>query len=283
MATNSETIFIDNCIDTESIDIIRKFLDNFNKPNVFRGMYRDVDDFFKEIEFNTYLVKYFSRMSKEQKNVSGSGFEEEKKRMNQDCLMYAERLNILAKKKYDKFTTLSRKYQRERYQYKESSAWKVFFQKGTKEEYEKMITGIEPCLYWTMLQFSILISDLEKAQLVSPNSDSKNIETLITLLESLQETPENELQQPLENELQQTPPVSYLQPGDGYGDKTTLLSTDAGGNRRHRRHTHRRHHSTHYHKSVKRSKKGKKIMKSHTRKRHTRARKQNRRRNRSRK
>jgi hypothetical protein len=292
-------ILVDDCIDVKSIKIIRDFLtDFFDKSNSFRGMYREVDDFFKEIGFNTYLVKYDSRMSKEQKNNAlGSDFEEEKKRMNQDCFTYAERLHTLAKEKYKKFTTLSQKVQREGYQYTPSPAWKKAFGIGTKERYNKMITEIEPCLYWTMLKFSELILrlelglelGLENEQLVSANSDSKNIKKLISLLELLPVTPEDKLLITITPDTQDDLAGRHIEeseigPGIEYdGDYTRLLSTHEAGHRRHRRHTHRRHHSKHSHKSVKRSKKGKKIMKSHTRKRHTRARKQNRRRNRSRK
>jgi hypothetical protein len=53
-----------------------------------------------------------------------------------------------------------------------------------------------------------------------------------------------------------------------------LLSVSTAGSRRY---THRRRHSKHSHKSIKRYKKGKKIMKSHKKKRHTHIRKQNKR------
>jgi hypothetical protein len=56
----------------------------------------------------------------------------------------------------------------------------------------------------------------------------------------------------------------------------SLSVSIAGGSRRY---THRRRHSKHSHKSIKRYKKGKKIMKSHKKKRHTHIRKQNKRKN----
>jgi len=136
MATNSKEIFVDHCIDTESINIIREFLDNFNRPNVFRGKYRDVDVFFKEIEFNTYLVKYVSRMSKEQKNnVSGSDFEEE--RMNQDCLMYANRLNTLAKKNTINLLHYQKNIKKKGINIKNHRHGKYFFKKEQKKNMKK--------------------------------------------------------------------------------------------------------------------------------------------------
>jgi len=280
-------ILVDDCIDVKSIKIIRDFLTDFlYKSNSFRGRYREVDDFFKEIGFNTYLVKYDSRMSKEEEKTPMNQEEaEEKTRMNQDCLMYAEILNKLASEKYKKFTTLSQKFQREGYQYTPSPVWKKAFGIGTKERYEKMITEIEPCLYWTMLKFSEIILSLENGQLVSANSGSKNIQKLISLLELLPVTPKDKLRITITPDAQGITPDTQGDQADieDDGDEIPLLSSRAGGHRRHRRHTHRRHHSKHSHKSVKRSKKGKKVMKSHTRKRHTRARKQNKRRNRSRK
>ena len=268
-------------IDEESIELIQYYLKKWNSEE-FRIERRNVDDFFTQIEFNKYLMQFHDRQSKLEymvgiasSNPSNHNTEQFPKKLrekNTTCLKFAERVKRLAKEEYDKFKTLSDSYTTGKYG--DSSSFKSFtkglFKVGTKSNYERMVNDIPPYLYWTMFKFAeaILEYENELSTQIQPSSidvdymhqqvSNTSFKRLSELLQNLAQSEDN-------------------------------LGVEGGGSRRHtRRHRHRngrtrRHHSKYSHKSVKRSKKGKKIMKSHTRKRHTHARKQNRRRNRSRK
>ena len=168
--------------------------------------------------------------------VSSEDFQHKLSKRNSVCLEFAIKVNELAQKEYDKFHELSSKYHQADDKYKNNGShrtlMKGLFGVGTKSKYETMIADIPSCLYWTMLKFSQSILAYEKQ--MSPQHKLKEV-SLDTLIELL----------PKPNAAE-------------------------GGSRRHARHWRGRgrHHS---HKSAKRTKNGKKPLKSHTRKRYTRA------------
>lgn len=268
--------------------IIREFL--ISHTNSFGSRYGSVDDFFTQIEFNKYLFQFNERFNgveslliyakKNHSNEISARLLIVEKMLehNSRCLKFAQKVKRLAKEEYDKFKTLSYRYKSNPAKYDDSSSFdssmKGLFRYGTKSNYEKMTNDIPLCLYVAMSKFANGILLYEETHL-QPLGEPLHpqIDILKYIQECLEKVSIVNLQQIVDKLNQQ-------------GDDEFFAS---GGSRRHtRRHRHRhgrtrRHHSKHSHKSVKRSKKGKKIMKSHTRKRHTRARKQNRRRNRSRK
>jgi hypothetical protein len=266
------------CIDDTSISIIVKYLNNWD----YDRLRSHQDAFFTQIELNKYLMQVFDRTNMLEdmlelalSNHSGkitalNMLPDELSKKNASCLEFAIRVERLAKKEYYKFNELSRKYHDADGSYKSDTSvrtsMKGIFGVGTKSRYEAMTDNgnISPCLYWTMCKFAEAILTYE--QTLSDNPQNRFLE--ISHIEECIEQVSLERLKELLNKLSERIVVS-------------------GGSKRHtRRHRNgrsRRHHSKHSHKSVKRSKKGKKIMKSHTRKRHTHARKQNRRRNRSRK
>lgn len=271
------------CINQESIQLIADYLSNWSNDS-FKTKRPNVDDFFTQIEFNKYLMQFHDRQSELEDMVgialsSASNettikekFPKKLKEKNDTCLEFAKKVERLAKEEYDKFKTLSERYTGDTTKYNDSfsvrSSMKELIGIGTKSKYKKMTNGIPICLYWTMLKFAEAILNYENglsSQTQNPSADVSDME------EQVHNTSFKKLRELLQN---------LTQSEDN-------LHVEKGGSKRHtRRHRNgrsRRHHSKYSHKSVKRSKKGKKIMKSHTRKRHTHARKQNRRRNRSRK
>jgi len=259
------------CIDDKSISIIGEYLNNWNKPK-FRS---HKDAFFTQIELNKYLRQVSDRSSRleymlwlalsnhSDQITALNMLPDELSKKNASCLEFAERVEKLAKEEYDKFNELSSKYHAD-HRYKNDTSvrtsMKGFFGVGTKSRYEAMTDGnISPCLYWTMRKFAEAI--LTHEQTLSANLQN-HFSEISHIKECIDQVSLEHLKELLNHLI----------------EHRVVL----GGSRRHTR-RHRRHHSKHYHKSVKRSKKGKKIIKSHTRKRHTHARKQNKRRNRSRK
>jgi hypothetical protein len=274
------------CIDEASISRIENYLLKWTSEG-FRIEHPNVDDFFTQIEFNKYLMQFHDRQTeleymnqvassnRSNQITINSEFPIKLREKNTTCLEFAKKVERLAGEEYDKFKELSDKYKSDPAKYGYNSSFKSSIKGiigyGTKSRYEAM-TDIPLCLYWTMLKFAEAILNYEnilfRQSQIQPSSvvvgymqqqvSNTSFEKLSELLQNLTQSEDN-------------------------------LHVEEGGSRRHtRRHRHRngrsrRHHSKHSHKSVKRSKKGKKIMKSHTRKRHTHARKQNRRRNRSRK
>lgn len=272
------------CIDEESINLIKYYLEIWEHGN-FKEKHPNVDDFFTQIEFNKYLMQFYDRLDKLESMFAmasssrstqitiNSEFPIKLREKNTTCLEFAKKVERLANEEYNKFKTLSDSYTSNTTgKYGDSfsigSSFKGLFRFGTKSKYERMVNDIPLCLYWTMFKFAEAILEYENklsSQRQYPSADVSDMQQQVS------NTSFGKLSELLQN---------LIQSEDNLG-------VEGGGSRRHtRRHRHgrtRRHHSKHSHKSVKRSKKGKKIMKSHTRKRHTHARKQNRRRNRSRK
>jgi hypothetical protein len=236
------------CIDVESIELIKNFISNLLKPK-FRSEHRNVDDFFTQIEFDKYLMQFHDRLGQlehMQGVVSSEELKHEFSKRNSVCLKFATRVNELAQKEYDKFNELSRKYHHDD-KYKENGSLRTWMKRltgiGTKSKYETRIDDIPSCLYWTMLKFSEAILEYEKEK-AKPQLEEASLDKLIALL-SLDK-------------------LKALLPKPNAAE---------GGSRRHTRHWRGRgrHHSMHSHTSAKRTKNGKKSLKSHSRKRYTRA------------
>jgi hypothetical protein len=132
---------------------------------------------------------------------------------------------------------------------------------GRVRRYHQMLLNFTPCFYLTMFKFSEAILAMEE-KLQSDFSSGQMLESMTQILGSLN----------LEALIKLLYSTHNLEP--------PVTEASGGGSRRH---TRRRRYSLRYRKLIKRSKKCKKIIKSHTKKRHNYIRKQNKRKNKSRK
>jgi hypothetical protein len=301
----------------DGVDNMKKYIDEYLKIHLTQGhisklqIPKYLENFFIYIEFNKYLIQYLERFSRISyilshsfTNASASitasnTINDELRNLNDTCYNHANEL----KNKVSKFSNPD-----------EKKTWrKDFFGYGTSGTYAKMVESAkkeEPPVSGDvlknqivfMISFCEMIYNFEKmlketveytenfsTKLFELFTKKNSINGVIGYkkLNELLYSVKNSASDPL---LQQI--LQNLQDGKQKTDEinlpllqeenTTVVEACSGGSRR-QTHRRRHYHSMRSRKLIKRSKKGKKIMKQYTKNRRVNIRKQNKRKNKSRK